>query len=401
MTQIGNIGTDSRVIQGDAREVLRSLPENSVHCCITSPPYWSLRRYLADDHPDKAREIGMEDSLDAHVANLVAVFREVRRVLHPSGIAWVNYGDAYAGARMTGGTNAISGIGKTHPHNDHLRETDLEPKQLLGLAWRLAFALQADGWWLRSCVIWHKPNVMPGPWARPICDHEYVFLLAKSADHFYDKWGEREKAKYGYSPMGYGRFGSGMGGQHESRSVEKGDGGDRAIRTVWEIPTESFSGAHFATFPRKLVERCLKLGVSAKGCCPKCLSPWERIVEITRSFESGSGRSGNKINGKQPPVQGGGMTLDIRRGPVVNGITIGWEPTCKCAAGEPIPVTVCDPFAGSGTVGVVARQMGYNFVGCELNQEYVAMAERRIAEALIHDQEPPVPLARGQMELFE
>lgn len=152
-----------------------------------------------------------------------------------------------------------------------------------------------------------------------------------------------------------------------------------ARRDVLTVVTRPFSEAHFATFPPELPEICIKAGSSERGACPQCGAPWERVVEKTRTFESGSGRSGNMPTGKNGAgLQGGGETLDIRRGPCVTSTTIDWRPTCTCDAGEPVPCIVLDPFAGAGTTLMVALRLGRRALGIELNGEYVAMAERRI-----------------------
>jgi DNA modification methylase len=243
----------TRVLVGDVLEQLATLPDGCVQTCVTSPPYWGLRDYGVPG------QLGLEPTPDEWVAKMVAVFREVRRVLRDDGTAWVNMGDGYnaqqgAGYPGYGGRNVAADPGIRRP-------SGLAPKQLIGQPWRLAFALQADGWWLRSDIIWAKPNPMPESVTdRPTKAHEYVFLLSKRARYFYDADAVREAAEYGYSPTTRGNGTISAGGNRESRTVTRGDGGNRNLRTVWTIPTHPFPEAHFATFPPKLVEPCIKAG---------------------------------------------------------------------------------------------------------------------------------------------
>jgi site-specific DNA-methyltransferase (adenine-specific) len=211
------------VIEADARLALRKLPDCSVQCCVTSPPYWSLRDYQIPG------QIGLEPTVDQFLNRLVEVFAEVRRILREDGLLWLNIGDAYTsgdrGYRAPDRKNPVRGM-------SYRPETPegLKPKDLIGLPWRLAFALQQDGWYLRSDVIWYKPNCMPESVKdRPTRAHEYLFLFAKSEHYYYDH-----------------------------RAVREGDGRNR--RSVWSVPTQAFKEAHFATFPPKLIEPCILAG---------------------------------------------------------------------------------------------------------------------------------------------
>ena len=318
--------TTQRIIAGDCIEGLRTLPDASVHCCVTSPPYWGLRDYGHDG------QIGLESTPEAYVARMVEVFREVRRVLREDGTLWLNLGDSYG---CKGGNN-VTGLreqqfgkgnacGKQFDQRNKIaetageRSTGLRAKQLVGIPWRVAFALQADGWWLRQDIIWHKPNPMPES-VRDRCTkaHEYVFLLTKSERYFYDAEAVSEAATQssgwakqrskGEDTWKYGRA---AGGDPHSTNGVGGTlalGTTRNRRSVWTITTKPYSGAHFAVMPPDLVEPCIKAG------CP----------------------------------EGG---------------------------------TVLDPFAGSGTTLAVAAELGRNAIGCELNPEYIALAERRIKDA--------------------
>jgi DNA modification methylase len=335
------------ILQGDCRTVLAGLDAESVQMVCTSPPYWGLRDYGVDG------QLGLEATPDEYVARMVDVFREVRRVLRKDGVLWLNLGDSYAtggGAvgRCPGGGEQgerflRAGMVNTQPNRMPL--PGLKPKDLIGIPWRVAFALQADGWWLRSDIIWSKPNPMPESVTdRPTKAHEYLFLLTKAERYFYDHKAIREPAKavslarisqanfdkqhggpkdyangvnanrsmratlenWSDKQRGHGRRHEAFNGRWDLMSKDEQQELGCNKRTVWEIATAPFAEAHFATFPEALVKPCI-------------------------------------------------------------------------LAGSRIGDTVLDPFAGSGTVGVVAKSFGREFLGVELNPTYVAMAERRIA----------------------
>ena len=332
------------VRQGDAIEVMRGMEPESVHCVVTSPPYWGLRNYGMDG------AYGLEPTLDEYIANMVEVFREVRRVLRKDGSLWLNLGDGYA----HGATKPHSVMRHGMEHGSSawsLREqgtaptlgNGLKPKDLIGLPWRVAFALQADGWWLRSDIVWHKPNPMPESVTdRPTRSHEYVFLLTKSARYFYDADAVREPAAIGtqrhreepyteYQAPGQAKNHMGKWRNQTSKEEQQAMGANK--RDVWMIATQPYKGSHFATFPEALVEPCILAGTSVHG--------------VPRA------------------------SLDIQ--------TIGWQPTCDHGL-EPAPAVVLDPFCGSGTTGVVALRYGRSFAGIELNAEYVQLARRRIID---------------------
>jgi len=320
------MATKQRIIPGDCIAGLRTLSDASVHCCVTSPPYWGLRDYGHDG------QIGLEATPDAYVARMVEVFREVRRVLREDGTCWMNLGDAYAHSGACGGGSPLSNPkdGRKGDQSPRGRKDDrvaqiktkgtlapgLKPKDLVGIPWRVAFALQADGWWLRQDIIWHKPNPMPES-VRDRCTkaHEYVFLLTKSERYFYDAEAVSEAANTKWLSRGGSLLN--QTGWHESarghdttRRVDRSDCDEsrRNRRSVWTVTTKPYSGAHFAVMPADLVEPCIKAG------CP----------------------------------EGG---------------------------------TVLDPFAGSGTTLAVAAELGRNAIGCELNPDYIELAERRILDA--------------------
>ncbi len=307
-----------RIITGDSLVDLRTLPDSLARCCVTSPPYWGLRDYGV------AGQFGLEPTPDEYVSRMVEVFREVRRVLADDGTLWLNLGDSYTSAiKGSGGPSAkqVSNAGSFHSGTQRLIP-DTKHKDMVGIPWRVAFALQADGWWLRSDIIWAKPNPMPESVTdRPTKAHEYLFLLAKSERYYYDAEAVAEPVAQSTAEdprigsqrtpdfeRAKNRFGRGTSASRRMARNAIGNKCTRNRRTVWTVATQPYAEAHFATFPPKLIEPCILAG-SAEGD------------------------------------------------------------------------TVLDPFAGSGTTGVVACRLGRRFLGIELNPEYVAMAERRIGEA--------------------
>lgn len=307
----------TRLLLGDVRETLRGVADQSVHCVVTSPPYFGLRDY------GMAGQIGLEPTPDAYVAEMVAVFRDVRRVLRDDGTLWLNLGDSYAGGGKGGNpptsphqmqrTNAGSLSMQSSETHGRKQLFGLKPKDLIGIPWRVAFALQADGWYLRSDIIWHKPNPMPESVTdRPTKSHEYLFLLTKSERYYYDADAIAEPALNAGKEV-HTNGNDGMA--HNSDGNRTRDGFRRGVtvgdtrnkRTVWTVPTAPFKGAHFATFPPALIEPCI-------------------------------------------------------------------------LAGCPVGGTVLDPFGGAGTTGLVADRLGRNAILCELNPEYASLAGERITD---------------------
>ncbi len=374
-----------KILIGDVRDKLREMPDESVHCVVTSPPYWGLRCYGVDG------QIGQEPTLGEHVEVMVEVFREVRRVLRKDGTVWLNYGDCYAAAPH-GSVEPVRPIYPPSGSDPFRRDTGrrgggrntdtmLKPKDLCMMPARVALALQADGWWIRSEIIWHKPNPMPESCTdRPTSSHEKIYLLAKSARYYFDAEAvreahlmsslsaEKDAAGAIYEVRDHGRF---------AQKLYPPAG--RNIRNVWTIATAPFPQAHFATFPPALVEPCIKAGTSEKGCCPECGAPWVRETEQSVSFQSGSGRAGNKPKGKHDgKEQSESGNYVIRMGPVKKVETTGWSPSCNCFCNFAKPCTVLDPFAGAGTVGLVADRLGRDATLIELNPDYAAMSRERI-----------------------
>lgn len=465
------------IICADAREALAAMPDGSVHTCITSPPYWGLRDYglepvvwgdaecghewgeesyqrRSNDGGDPNRKqetnagalgrdepiyhafcrrcsawrgsLGLEPTPELYVEHIVQVMREVRRVLRDDGTLWLNLGDSYAGSQKGIGADGTAYGGAKQRTNSGsmglpvIKDIPgLKPKDLVGIPWRVAFALQADGWWLRSDIVWSKPNPMPESVTdRPTRSHEYLFLLSKSARYYYDQDAIQEPAKNPEDDIrrieqqhekNKSAATAERGGLRVRKSkmpdgwaTHKGNHGTihqdgreagaptvipagRNKRSVWEIATQPYAKAHFATFPEKLVEPCILAGTSEWGCCPECGAPWERMVEKGKLVPDAPGY---KPRGAEHPRDGFravGMTVkgDPHGSAAPNHhyerIDKGWCPTCD-HEGEPAPCTVMDPFAGSGTVGLVAERLGRHSVLIDANEDYVKMARERTAQ---------------------
>ncbi len=395
-----------RVLHGDCRAVLATLPADSVHCVVTSPPYFGLRSYLPDGHPDKALEIGLEGTLAGYVAGMVEVFRAVRRVLRPDGTLWLNLGDSYAGSwgaqshRVTDSAdpswhgNQIRNHPKRAKNTGSIRDAGLKPKDLMMVPARVALALQADGWWLRSDVIWDKPTPMPESCTdRPTSSHEHVFLLTKAASYFYDAHAIREDATGNAHPRGKGvhpKANDGLGIKQNSSfsAAVTQTVSHRNARNVWRVGSSPFPSAHFATMPAALAERCIKAGTSEAGCCPACGGPWERVVERgepdlerqrAAGGDAGGGYAGQSRKGHAAAgVQDASAVKARVLAGMVQKRTVGWKPTCDCPEHQPIPCLVLDPFGGAGTTGLAADRLGRDAVLVELYDKFVAMAADRI-----------------------
>lgn len=395
---------------GDVRAELAALASDSVHCVVTSPPYWGLRSYLGKGDPNKALELGSEQRLADYVAHLVEVFREIRRVLHASGTVWLNLGDSYYGA---GGANNNPGLtGRPMPERAVADERDgprvysqrqagndsLKPKDLCMVPARVALALCDDGWWLRSEIVWCKQSCMPESVTdRPTSATERIYLLAKNERYFYDQWAIRVATTY---PGRVVRRHNGtrviaaadeVNDRRTAIGLAQHDTAIGATRNLWNYWTKSevsdawllgpepSSVAHYATFPTELARRCIALGSSEHGCCPQCLAPWRRVVERKANpsavANSGEDRSGGAARTGNPQTSVG---LHRNGGGVYGTATaVGWEPSCTCQAGPPIACTVLDPFVGSGTTCLVAKAMGRRSIGIDLSAKYLAIAADR------------------------
>lgn len=446
----------AHIINADVLDGLRDLETGAVQCIITSPPYWGLRDYgtasWVGGDPECSHavrknprdtstsglgggknhnlnhefegyrevcqqcgahrvdlQIGLEQSPEEFVERMVEVFREARRVLRDDGVLWLNLGDSYAGGGRNKGNSWDHTTEKQRSNMGSFTDPSpvpdgLKPKDRCMIPARVALALQSDGWWLRSEIIWHKPNPMPSSVTdRPTDAHEMVYLFTKSARYFWDQEAVREphrdalgtarfgdnggRSRKGYTPKTQGWSGGGMVTKHREYNPA-----GRNLRTVWTIPTQPYKEAHFATFPQKLVEPMVKAGTSEKGCCPKCGAPWKRVMEKTSEKDlraKGSrfdkGKTGSRDGGDR--TQAGDRFLNETR---------GWLPSCDCGGfprddpevvarrimsetgARPVPCVVLDPFCGAGTTGLVALKFGRDFIGIELNPEYAKMARDRI-----------------------
>lgn len=476
------------MVRADARHI--PLADESVHCVVTSPPYWGLRKYAgaqeliwlsgdraigssgdcahewgeqievnATNHTDKKRwqhtrngrdeeqplekrvawlrthvaqgafcrlcgawrgGFGLEPTIEMYVQHTVEILGEVRRVLRSDGVCFWNIGDSYAtgagkvGSCPGGGEQGERWKGSRGKHgNDPKRkparrtidwdggigpvtqpnrmpQAGLKPKDLCLIPFRVALAAQADGWWVRSVIIWSKRNPMPESVTdRPTTAHEYILLLTKSADYFWDaevkEPAGRMKACGANSRENVDRdaphlrYGSGnkqrklaSGGEngrlntHMGSSVPWEDNGSgRNLRSVWTFPSQPYPEAHYATFPEELVRRCIAAGTSEQGCCPECGSPWERILDrkFYGNWNPGPGSNGAlKVNAQSDDRKGESFAERYEEPK-----TTGWRPTCPCDQKSEIrPAIVFDPFAGSGTVGEVAYKMGRRFILSDL-----------------------------------
>ena len=252
---------ENKIITADVREGI----EGAFHTCVTSPPYWGLRDYGVNG------QIGLEASPEEYTQTLVEVFREVRRALRDDGTLWLNLGDSYAaGGKGGGGSFMKERKDAAWQHRSKVNgwrppPEGLKPKDLVGIPWRVALALQADGWYLRSDIIWHKPNPMPESVTdRPTSSHEYLFLLSKSARYYYDAEAIREESVTEAGTAGTWAGNTDMGLPNKKPNLGGSIEGFRNKRDVWTVTTQPYAGAHFATFPPKLIEPCILAG-SPKG----------------------------------------------------------------------------------------------------------------------------------------
>lgn len=382
------------VIVGDCIAGMQTLEAKSVHTCVTSPPYFGLRDYQMNG------QIGLEDTPEAYVARLVDVFREVRRVLRDDGTTWLNLGDSYAanrsyqvpstkGGPKHGPGQSAGGAGSTVPDG-------LKPKDLIGIPWRVAFALQADGWYLRQDIIWHKPNPMPES-VRDRCTkaHEYVFLLSKGPKYYFDHEAVQEPAENAGKRVSLGAK-SFSKGQAAGAGVEASGNGlqdfydvppTRNRRSVWTVTTKPYKGAHFATFPPELIEPCILAGAPER-CCATCGAPHARIVEKGAPDLAHQRACGGDVNGgyrgtsQKAYADAKSQDASATKARILAGMvereTVSWAPTCGCEAGAPVGGVVLDPFGGSGTTAGVALKHGRNAILCELNHNYDMLIDARV-----------------------
>lgn len=362
----------------DALSFLRQMETGSVNCIVTSPPYFGLRDYGTDG------QIGLEPTPDEYVKALVTVFREARRVLRDDGVFWLNLGDSY----NTGTSNNHGKGGKLeHKHlspqsgwGKHRVVLPIGYKQLLGIPFRAAFALQADGWILRADVIWHKPNPMPESVTdRPTKAHEYCFMFAKSPRYWYDAYAIREPNTLDMqmrAAKGHTRGGKPQGLDVSRNDLDRMRDMDKRIitangrnkRSVWAVATKPLKEAHFAAFPPKLIEPMILSSCPPKVCA-NCGKPYRRIVE--RKVDVFNAVEGHRQAMRNRGVKTGG-TQHVTLG-VTDQIEYwdhGYAAGCVCHTGT-VSGVILDPFMGAATTAVVAIQHDRNFIGCDLNPEYV------------------------------
>lgn len=392
--------TTPLLLQGDALHL--PLRDASVQCCVCSPPYYGLRSYGIGAEQG---EIGLEGTLEGYLAALVAVFREVWRVLRPDGTCWVNIGDSYASrsrsATFHGGKGDARQRERSIPHG-------LKPKDLCMVPARLALALQADGWTLRSEIVWAKPNPMPeSVQDRPTRSHEMVYLFSKSPHYYYDGEAVREPAimrpqcRLTPQPRREGRHAAdGWAEPRVLRDVPALDGNPagRNMRSVWSLSTEPTWFAHFATFPTALVRRCILAGTSAYGCCAACGAPWTRGRTHTDLVDASA--NGSRFDRGKSAHHG-----QVQAGPRYVSVPTDWSPTCACQAAVQ-PCTVLDPFCGSGTTLLVARELGRHGIGLDLSWPYLTLiARERLGFTALDRWEglapPRVPVGYADLPLFQ
>lgn len=390
----------SKIIQGDCLKVLKKLPDESVHCVITSPPYWGLRDYgtaqwvggdsLCDHRQqlggegklsvkqntstgtqtinyravcDKCgarridKQLGLEKTPEQYVERMVIIFREVKRVLRDDGTCWLNMGDTYV------------------------------KKQLMGIPWKLVFALQSDGWYLRQDMIWQKPNPMPESVTDRCCkSHEYLFLLSKSAKYYCDMFAiceptassTKQHLKQDVSKqVGSKRVPGKVNGSMKA----VGDPLLRNKRSVWTVATQGYADAHFATFPEKLIEPCILAGSSEKGVCESCGAPFVRVLK--RGPLKGTQRYANSrksVNEDRRDIRDQAWSREqgYESNMYYERKTVRWKSTCNCTTSKITSGVILDPFFGAGTTGIVAKKLKRDYLGIELNPEYIKMARKRL-----------------------
>lgn len=434
--------TDGRTVRlylGDVLARLHEMPAKSVHMCVTSPPYWGLRDYNVDG------QLGSEKTPEEFVQKMVEVFREVRRVLRDDGTLWLNLGDSYGGGgsgsikkgfneRYTGKPPVMSDKqGSDQGHVVDRPPSGLPSGNLVGIPWRVALALQADGWILRQDIVWHKPSPMPES-VKNRCTkaHEYIFLFSKKQGYYYDADAIKEnssEASIARMAAGYNQRDRAINSPPQVNHLNQNrDVTDRSVanlvksgkcnkRSVWQVEHErtllewmqdnapetlaeflgqtqtkpdvwrvsssGYAGAHFAVYPPKLIEPCILAGTSEKGCCADCGMPYKRITEetqLTRERPNDfvkyaevrgikSGLNNDRGDGGRSTYVGTNSCANSVAGVSVK--TVGWEKSCKCNTDAILPCLVLDPFMGSGTTAAVCIDNGRHAIGIDLSEAYL------------------------------
>ena len=415
--------TQANIICADVSEGLRAIPDRSVQCIVTSPPYYGLRVYsgITPRRWEDGSEcvLGGEQSVHDYVRHIVECFREMKRVLHPSGTLWLNMGDCYNKSGSHPEPRKYAQVDALKPKRK--KERGMSKQNLLMVPARVALALQADGWVLRQDIIWAKGlsfcpaysgSVMPeSTQDRATWSHEHVFHFSLSDKYFYDQDGCREpyaestrmQIRSGlYLGQGQKDYAS-AGVQNPSDTKRRvlasiANGAGRNLRNIWVIPKQNYKEAHFATFPEKLIEPIVKLATSEKGCCSVCFAPLRRTTvrepvpkEIQTQFEASrtatvaeTGRTDGHTHRKP----------NYRR----KVLRTEWSRSCDCPGYRTIPQMVLDPFAGSGRAGIAAVRLNRSFTGIDASAEYCALARhglRDVQRQLHGDRQEPVLYTNG------
>lgn len=404
----------TRILVGDVRRGLGLLADQSVHCIVTSPPYYGLRDYglppsvwggdaacvhewgvthrgawansvpgpgaggknaPSRNHTKEAGAfcakcgawrgcLGLEPTPAAFIANLVTVFRECWRVLRDDGSLFLNIDDSYAGSGR--GPTGVNGVGQHEQRQGFDSPAPfrgIKAKSLMLIPERLLIALSDDGWIVRDKIVWHKTAPMPES-VRDRCTDawEPVFHLVKRGRYFGDMEAVKEPAAESV----------------KARATAN-------LRNVWSLSPEPFAEAHFATFPTELPRRCIKIGTSERGVCPACGKPWGRVTSKTLVLQPDVSAERNAFRGKGEEAEDTtGNVAQANRTGTPRGtnhtVTLGWQPSCQCDAGDPVPATVLDPFGGVMTTALVANQLGRDSISIELGPKYAAMGARRIQD---------------------
>jgi DNA modification methylase len=408
-----------RIINANVFAGLQTLPDKSVHACVTSPPYWGLRDYGLPETtwpPDGWRgQIGLEASPQQFITHMVAVFREVWRVLRDDGTLWVNMGDSYYNYRPGIKDDArATGINRSRGFSNNTRQTPsqsgkrsqriggLKEKDRVGIPHMLAFALRDDGWFWRDEIVWRKPNTMPSSVKdRCTMQHEFIFMFAKRRKYFYDNIAIEELASpnthsHGSNPTPAG-WDTGDGGhrklkgryQAKKQGASTPESPTRNRRSVWTMTTRGYKGTHFATFCEELPTNAILAATSMKGVCPTCGAPWRRMVvkgdKLTAWQRACGADAAGRYFGAATKDYGSGGAQDPSevKARILEGMrqkkTVGWEPTCKHKHATTAAATVLDPFGGVATTALAAGRLERDAVMIELSPHSAKEGANRVS----------------------